>query len=269
MLQNSIGENPSIALQSNWLTVNGSPLRADILPNANSEKIPVSAVSLEAVLLLGRRSILQGIEEFYEQQVAMHPGAAIAKPSVWAAQLGTTRQTDGRNGRVFTEKGYANGGVNTSIGEIQPRFHGHWDAVRDAGFLPEVRRTSDGQDGGAWLLLRKPSLDEVLRHWFDKKDGAINNLVERFRDDDKGLQCRNLREYRMIGEVAAEEQPDFLRSRAQIGLLLSMAAIKSTLGDKSGYEDEIDDVFTYVDNDTRIDVSTVRAIENSTFEINR
>lgn len=52
---------------------------------------------------------------------------------------------------------------------------------------------------------------------------------------------------------------------AQVGLILSMAAIKSALGDKDGYEDEVDDALTYAHNDLSIDAGTVRAIENSTF----
>lgn len=263
MSSESIGENPSVVLRSNWLTVNGATLRADALKNSRSERLTVSAEELQSVLLLGRRAIVQGIEEFYSR----HQPYASTRPSIWTVHLGTTAQTDGRNSKVFTERGYANGGVNTSIDEIQPRFHGHWNAIKEAGFLPEVRRTSGTEDGGSWLLLRKPSLNEVLHHWFGYPEEALNEVIATVVDEDKGVERRNLRIYRMLGERIVDKMPDRARSRMQIGQILSMAAIKSALGDKTGYEDEVDDAFTYADNDFQIDPSTIRAMENSTFEL--
>jgi hypothetical protein len=262
----AIGEHPSVGLRSNWLTVNDATLRADVLKNSQSERLTVSAEELQTVLLLGRTSLLQGIEDFYEDQVNKNPGATIVRPSIWTAQLGTTAQTDGRNSKVFTEKGYANGGVIQSSDEIQPGFHGHWNAVKEAGFLPEVRRTSGKQDGGSWLLLRKPLLSEVLHHWFNYPSDVLDNAIEIITDEeDKGIERRNLRMYRMLGERAVDRAPDTARSKQQIGLILSMVAIKSALGDKDGYEDEVDDALTYAHNDSSIDVSTVRAIENSAY----
>jgi hypothetical protein len=269
MVSEAIGENPSIALRSNWLTVNNNTLRADVLKNSRSEKLTVSPEELSSILLLGRRSILQGIEEFYGQQVLKNPNLSIVRPSIWTAHLGTTAQTDGRNSQVFTDLGYDNGGINTSIDEIKPEFHAHWNAIREAGFLPEVRRTSDGNNAGSWLLLRKPSLSEVLHHWFDYQDNDIENTAKSIKNDNKELEQRYLRLYRLLGEKAVDQAPDATRSRKQIGLILSMAAIKSAIGDKDGYEVEIDDALTYADNASEIDNSTVRAIENSTFEIDQ
>lgn len=48
-----------------------------------------------------------------------------------------------------------------------------------------------------------------------------------------------------------------------------MGAIKLSLGNKEGYEEEVDDALTYADNDDNINISIVRAIENSTFELDQ
>ena len=210
---------------------------------------------------------MQGIETFYAEQVRKNPDATVVRPSIWTAQLGTTRQTDGAASKVLTEQGQANGGVNTNIHEIQPAFHNHWNTIKEAGFVPEVRRTSTKKDGGSWLLLRKPSLDDVLTTWFDRPNYSTDSVIKSIAATDKETTRHNLLAYRMRGEQKVDTTPDAERSRQQIGLLLSMAAIKSAMGDRIGYEEEVDDVFTYVDNDKRIDTSTVRAIENSTFEI--
>jgi hypothetical protein len=260
-----LGENTSVALQSNWLTVDNNTLRADVLKNSKSEKQTVSAPELETILLLGRHSILQGIEEFYEQTVAKNRGLDIVRPSIWTVQLGTTAQTDGVHSGVFTERGYANGGINKAINEIKPKFHTHWGAVIEAGFLPEVRRTSTGRDGGAWLLFRKPELNELLHYWFGYEKNFINGAVDAILDKDKAVQKSYLHSYRTIVEGVVDEEPNAGRSRAQIGLILSMAAIKSAIGDKEGYEQEASDALTYAHNDVSIDMSTVRAIENATF----
>jgi hypothetical protein len=265
MSLNLHGENPDIALRSNWLMVNGHTLRTDVLKDSKSDKLTISGQDLSSILLLGRRTILQSIEELHERQVLQHPESVVTRPSIWIAHVGTAAQTDGRSSQVFTELGYANGGVNTSIDEIKPGFHGHWRAVQDAGFLPEVRRTSGSRDGGSWLLLRKPSLPQVLQHWFGYQEKQIDIAVEIIKDD---VQC-NIPYYRMFREKEVDQAPDAARSRQQIGLILSMAAIKSAIGDRDGYEQEVDDALIYIDNDPSIDASTVRAIENSTYEIDQ
>lgn len=263
----TIGNNPTVAMRSNWLRVNNRTLHTNVLEYEATDKLSVSAEELERVLILGRRTIVTSIEEFYLKQVAKNPGSEIVRPSIWTAQIGTSAQTEGRDNPVFTAKGYANGGVNRYYDEIQPAFRAHWGAIARAGFLPEVRRTETVRDGGAWLLLRKPTLDEVLSRWFGWDEGIIDNAVEVIKDDDKDIEQRKLHLFRKLGEKAVDRAPDPVRSREQIGLIMAMGAIKLSLGDKEGYEVEVDDALTYADDDDRIDVSIVRAIENSTFEL--
>lgn len=267
--QETIGDNPTIALQSNWLTVNHGTLWADVLRSPRAEKISVSPEALETVLLLGRRTILQGTEEFYHEQVAKNPGFTIARPAIWTAQLGTTVQTEGRDSQVLTEKGYANGGIIQASDEIQPAFRAHWDAIVSAGFVPEVRQTTTRAHGGSWLSLRKPTLGEVLHNWLGWKENVPEDIVEMISDEDKAIERCKLRLFRMLGEQAVDRSPDSIRSREQVGLIIAMAAVKSALGNKEGYEEEIDDALTYADNAPGISISTVRAIENSTFEIDQ
>jgi len=262
----SANENPDIALRSNWVTVDNRMLRADVLKDTSSEKLAVSSDELLNILVLGRLTILQAVEELYAQTVLKNPGTMVTRPSIWTAQLGTTAQTEGRNSKVLTEEGYVNGGVTTTLEEIQPGFRPHWHAIRHAGFVPEVRQASGKRDGGAWLLLRKPSLDDVLRQWFGENKGVTASVVERIKDKDKAEERKNLLDYRTIGERRVDQGPDHRRSRAQIGLIISMAAIKSALGDRTGFEEEIGDALTYADNDPSVDVGAVRAIENSVYE---
>lgn len=260
MLQRSTQEQPIIALRSNWLTVDKHKLRADVLEDPKSKKVTTSAEELSAYLLLGRHSILQGIEKLYHQ----YPGAS--RQSIWTAQLGTEAQTEGRDSKVFTEPGYANGGINTSIDEIQPDFHDHWKAVLNAGFLPEVRRTDGRADGGSWLLLRKPLLTDVLKYWFGHEDD-LRGIAAAILNKDKELEKANLLEYRLRGEEAVDTARSELRPREQVALLLSMAAIKATLGNLGGSKKEIDDALDYARNDASIEDRAVRAIENSAFGV--
>jgi len=265
MTERAFTENSTVSLRSNWLSVDGYALRANVLKDSRSEKTDVSPEQVTSMLLLGRQSILQGIEEFYDVQIIKNPSLTIVRPSIWTAQLGTTLQTDGRNSQVFTERGYANGGVNTSVDEIRPQFHDHWNAVKEAGFLPEVRRGSGGPNGGSWLLLRKPSLPEVLTHWFDEPADALTAAIDAISHDDKETERKRLRLYRMVREEAVDRTLDTVRPKEQVRLNLAMTAIKSALGDTAGYEDELEDALIYAHNNELISASTVRAIENSAF----
>jgi hypothetical protein len=147
-----MNEKISVTVRSNFLRVNRRELWADVLDQPiDVNREPVDAARLELILKLGRITILEGIERFYEKHAS---GLGAKRPSIWTAHLGSLEQTEGRNSQVFTQAGYDNGGIIGSIDEIQDKFHGHWQAVEAAGFLPEVRRTFGKEDGGAWLLLR-------------------------------------------------------------------------------------------------------------------
>lgn len=266
MISPSIGKDPSIKVTSNWLTVDKNTLRADVLPDPQSEKLTVSAEDLRTTLLISRSIISQGIEEFFARQIAQNPDVVVMRPSIWTTHLGTPTQTEGRAGQVFTAQGYENEGSITSMDEIQPQFHGHWNAVKEAGFLPEVRRASGKRDGGSWLLLRKPTLSQVLHNWFDHPEGQLKSAIETIKDEDKEAERRKLLQHRILGEGAVDQAANALRSKNQVALLLSMAAIKSAIGNRQGSKEEADDALEYASNDPSVDESAVRAIENSMFE---
>jgi len=256
-------ENTVVGLNSNWLTVNGQYLHAD----THSEKLSISNENLSRILILGRRVILEGIETQFVGDV---------RPSIWTAQFGTPAASEGQGNKVFTEIGTGNGGVITGRHEIKPVYHPYWDAALNAGFLPEVRRVSGSEKGGAWLLIRKPTLLEVAKNWlrWDETKAGVeirqnatlqqkeNTLSERDRRD-------ALRVYRAVGEASVDRVSNSgdqnMRSRQQIGLLLGVAAMRYALRDIDGYAQEVDDAFEYADNDPSIDDPVIRAMENSTF----
>lgn len=151
-----------VQLRQNWLTVNRRALCAEALGDKPNKTV-VTAEQLAHVLAIGRVAILNGIEDFYDTMRADNPG--VVRPSIFTVQLGDTLQTDGRHTNVFTEKGYNNGGIIQAVDELQPSIHPYWNAVMDAGFLPEVRRTSGKEHGGSWLMLRKPTLAQVSGDW--------------------------------------------------------------------------------------------------------
>lgn len=141
----------------NVLQYEGRTLWADVLrlpfrgPKRN-EFSTVSPGELETILRVGHSAVEYAIEVFYKEQhdrLAPH-GYTITRPSLWIAQLGNSRQTDGRDSQVYSEKGYANGGVHFDADEQRPIFFDHWHAVEQAGFVPHVR----GSMNGAWLMLR-------------------------------------------------------------------------------------------------------------------
>lgn len=131
-----------------WADVLRLPFRG---PKRN-EFLAVSSTELETILRVGRSAVEYAIEAFYKEQYdRLRPqGYTVIRPSIWVAQLGNNRQTDGRDSQVYSEKGYANGGVHFDADEQHPIFFDHWRAVEQAGFVPHVR----GSVNGAWLMLR-------------------------------------------------------------------------------------------------------------------
>ncbi|HEY8992440.1 MAG TPA: hypothetical protein VIM37_01160 [Candidatus Microsaccharimonas sp.] len=164
----------------------------------------------------------------------------------------------------------------TSRYEINDHYHPYWDAVLGAGFLPEVRRVSGKEKGGAWLLVRKPTLLEVAKNWLrwgETKAGASIRENISMQQKEGSLSDRERRDafrvYRIVGEASidrlSKDVDMYRRSHQQIGLLLGVAAMRYDLHDTDGYTLEIDDAFRYADSDPSIDDATIRAIENSTF----
>jgi len=258
-------EQPIITLQYERLAVNGQVLRANVLRGDGSDALKISPEDLESILVPARRPILRVIEDYYEQTQLNNPDLHIVRPSIWTAHLASTKQSEGQSNRVFTELGYRNGGVHTLRDELQPDFHGYWDAVRNAGFMPEVRLDATKPYAGPWLLLRKPTLDEVALHWFDFPSDAAASATQ-IKDDDMRIEAHNLRQQHLSGEAIVDRAPNEHRSRLEMGLILSMAAIKASMGDQAAYSRDIDDVFEYLDADQTIDISATRAVENATFE---
>lgn len=160
-----MNETWDIQVRNDFLRVNKRLLRTDILEHSVDKKLAVSAKQLEVILVLGRVSILDSIEESFKKRQLNQPDLHdIVRPAIYTVHLGLPDQVDGENGLVFTDQGYhAQDNIpdnpRRSIDDIQEKFHGYWQAVEDAGFVPEVRKTSGKIDGGAWLLLRDTTQD--------------------------------------------------------------------------------------------------------------
>lgn len=265
--------DPSIGIHSNWLQIDGQTLRADILPGARRGEIDIDPEGLRTVIDLGRYAILDGIEAFYERTRHANPNSTVVRPSIWTARLGNPNQTDGVNTRVFTPKGYENGGVIEARDELQEPFRPFWDAVLAEGFLPEVRRTSGAQHGGAWLALRRPTLAQVSEHWLD--DPNVMPLLDPddLRPTPEGLQefkeymetLNDLRDGTLRSVNASAQECMSTRSRLQISALLASAAYKhaTLLGD---YREDMEDVVTYATYTDNLAPGTVLAIEQAVFE---
>ncbi len=137
----------------NVLVVNDLPLWADVLPVPEDlERCVVSPSELGAILHMGGAAIRGALDERYEHNVkelAPKGYKVDRRPSLVVAQLSdidTTRR------EVYTEKGWQNGGVHYDRDELHDPFRGHWGAVSEAGFYPNVRVMS-GANAGVWLLL--------------------------------------------------------------------------------------------------------------------
>lgn len=150
-------------IQSNWLRTSGGVyLRAEEMDDPGDKRLAVSPGGLERIISQRREMFEQHIETYYLDMLKKNEGKGltIGRPSIWLAQLGTQIESEGRGSKVFSEKGYNNGGIIKDIDELNGPYHAYWRAVLDGGegvFNPEVRRVSGRALGGAWLLLE---LDE-------------------------------------------------------------------------------------------------------------
>lgn len=263
-------EASDISIRSNWLLVKNQELRADVLKNSRRERRSVDSTELRTILLLGQTAILEGIESFYESTQVQNPNIAIGRPSIWTAQLGTTQQADGLNSRIITVGGYTNTNIYRSKEAVYPAFHPHWNAIADAGFVPEVRIAWGEKDRGAWLLLRRPEIVDVLHGWLDYKEtGDAAQVREMIQSSQVAVQNRtsalNFYQSAQADYITASVAPSEVerQARQQIGLNLACAALKLCLHDDDGYAEEIEDVLDYADH--TMDDGTIRALENATW----
>jgi len=261
MSQEISSENPIVTLRSGHILVDGQMLSSDALAIPGSSHRSVSAEELQALLLPNRRPLQSSIKEM--------PGDEF-KISLWTTQLGNTDQTDGRDTQVFSRFGYENNGLITTRYELAEAFHGHWDAVYNVGFVPEVRRDSThSENGGAWLTLHKPTLAEVAFHWLDWAEDPVTKVLQRYVKDRPDAYKDYVKRYRVLAEGKIDRrgkiEGDAVRPRWQLAVDLGVAALKLNAGDVEAYERDIDDAFDKADSDEHITVETIRAIENSTF----
>lgn len=136
----------------NALLVDGLSLWADVLPMPEElERRIVSPDELETILRIGDAAIRGALDELYKRNVKelALKGYTVTRPSLMVAQLS---DIDTSRRQVYTEKGWQNGGVHYERDELHGIFHGHWDAVSETGFYPNVRVMS-GAKQGVWLLL--------------------------------------------------------------------------------------------------------------------
>lgn len=272
-------KNINVSVPSGFLSVNGRNVWADVLPRPQTvpNREVLSADELEAALSIGRIAILDRIEKIYEEQKqlnAANPTVSVSRPSIFVAQLGTIGQI---SQFVFSEQGGENHtNVLETIEEIQEPFHPFWTAVHSQGFRPEVRRTSGKRDGGAWLLLRRPTLAQINREWLGVEhelpsipDGVLDMslvartaLVRAFQDT--SMANIDARDDRLRQQEASANEKSTVRSYLQIGFLLSSAALKSTLHFESAQQD-VEDALIYATNSDIIPSAVARAIEIAEF----
>ncbi len=277
-----IGED-AIAVKSNWLRYGGKLLKADVLDNFAPEKRSVSSEQLGQMLLLGRFAILKAITDLN------YPGAQTT-PNILTIQLGSVEHSQGMPNAIFTQKGYDNGGIIQHIDEILPDFHEYWMAIREAGFLPKVFRTSGKKDGGAWMVLGKPTLEQAIDQWIGEiysremlvlranlisnpdykdslsraeKEELLNNVSSAQESIAQMSKNYNVAEIIGVPPDAVEQY----RTKSQINLLFSQIKLKEMLDfDRDTIDEDTDDALQYARQMlSGINDSAVRAIENALY----
>lgn len=141
------------------LTVNGHPLEIDALLNDPDY--------LYTVLNLGHTSILEGIQEYYEEMTRKNPDAKVKRAPVKVARLGAYAKRKS----ILTPDGAKNGtSIHTHPSELKEKYHGVWDVINHAGFSAEVRSNFTGPIvGGVWLMLKAIGDDPAIRQYFEEK----------------------------------------------------------------------------------------------------
>jgi len=134
-------EGYDVSVHGNHLGVNSEGITLEMSPD-----------ELQAILQIGHAAIIGGITTSFEVTKQRYPDHEVVRPSVFVLRLGTNSQEK----RILTETGQANGSaIHREPEEIREKYHPYWFAVKDGGYIPEVRSTLSGPGvGGIWLMLR-------------------------------------------------------------------------------------------------------------------
>ncbi len=117
---------------------------------ADRGKTKVSPDELHQILTIGNSAIRGQIESIYQRNY--RPDAEIHRPSIWVAQMIAKRHDDSV---AYSELGLAeNTGILSTPFGLNDPYREYWNAIRDAGFVAESRRSYGGRHAGAWLLAR-------------------------------------------------------------------------------------------------------------------
>lgn len=137
----------------NNLVIDGKIPWLNVLPVPDGLERYVIATSNELYTLLrvGGTAIRYAITELHEHNKELH-GDNIARPSILLAQMAVHEQAERAKGLVYTEKGWAKGGVRAERDDLREPFREYWDAAEEAGFYPVVHVLS-GEGRGPTLAI--------------------------------------------------------------------------------------------------------------------
>jgi hypothetical protein len=257
-----------IGFAGNQLLVDGKRMRAHELDGLAEGERWVEAGELDRTLARGRYVILKVIEEEWQRrrERETNPDVEVSRPRIQSVRLGSVNQQD----EVVSDVG---GGIVENRRDVHDRFHPYWDAVRNNGFTPDVRPLKFGSPelSGAWLFAGKPEYDRLAAELGFRDTSKLRKMrsafeVREWLGERLSLGKEWLREYRIEGEeiVDAMWGDAEQRARAQIGLILTCAERKRSLGDMDGFMEEVDDALTYARN--LDDPVLVRMIENGAWQ---
>ena len=143
-----MSRQPAISFKNeNMLLVNKKPLRADVLEFESKRLAPISAEKLHTILTVGNVAIRDQIEMIYQRVSKTNQN--VARASILAVNL----SGDEHSWRDVYDNEYKNSGmISTDRDVVLPPFQPYWDAVKEAGFYPEVGDSYFGM--GTWMYLR-------------------------------------------------------------------------------------------------------------------
>lgn len=170
--------------------------------------------------ILGRQTIVDGIEDLYAKTKAANPTAEeIARPSISLVELGPDTGVLSPLGRLNRIH------IHRHILEIQDAQRGYWNVVKQYGFTPEIRsRLGARAVAHSRLMLRNPETDPLPITPLDALPAAlgfvepseIRKLRLKLREAYAHNDPETLRT--LWGEVADENQAAVVRQFASIQL---------------------------------------------------